>query len=134
MGIHLEEGVDEIKYQKQRFDYDCGHTCLDMLGYDGHGIFESPKGLSDEWIMACIPNVQGVDPSLARNDNFESPHLLIIETRSGYHCVLAYGDKIYCPQTGVWEASEFPSRLETRAMLQIPFAKDNETHLIPSSR
>ncbi len=44
---------EKIKYIEQQFDYDCGQTCLDMLGHDGHNMFPD-KALAREDLISIV--------------------------------------------------------------------------------
>jgi len=45
-GKSLEDSP--INHKFQMYEYDCGQTCLDMLGYDGHAMFPNKLVSYDE--------------------------------------------------------------------------------------
>ena len=100
---------DGIIHQYQRNDYDCGQTCLDMLGYDGHNMFQG-KALEIKE-LASLPGVRRLDDvRLSKNTYFENPCILNVmgATESEIrHYALAYKDRIYCPSLGVFKVKKY---------------------------
>ncbi|MBI2043921.1 hypothetical protein HYT24_00990 [Candidatus Pacearchaeota archaeon] len=121
---------DKIKFQLQRLDNDCGHACLDMLGYDGHGTFP-PKvngnGLQREELLS-FPNVRRTaNIQLSSNPYLETPHMLIVgviakKGSAATHWVIGYKDKIYCPSSGIWKTGKYESFLDNVEAFNVPFA------------
>ena len=99
-GKFLEGGIIH-KYQQE--SYDCGQTCLDMLGYEGHLMF-SARELSEEDLME-IPGVKRIfESDLGFNTSFfECPYMIHVRDFSyGMgHWILGYKDKIFCPTQGI---------------------------------
>lgn len=100
---------DGIIHQYQSYDYDCGQTCLDMLGYDGHNMFPVRELKIEE--LASLPGIRRLDDvRLSKNTYFENPCILIVmgATESeNRHYALAHKDKIYCPSLGVFKVKKY---------------------------
>jgi len=108
----------KVKYFKQRFDYDCGQTCLDMLGYDGHGMFPTKNGMVRE-DLESIPGFRVIERESLRNSNkvwdlsFPEPVLIDIRTfKAANHYVIGFKRFIYCPSLGVHHTLVYPRKAD----------------------
>lgn len=102
--------------QMQRYDYDCGHTVLDMLGYDGHNIFPKRAMKSSDW--ESIPGVVEVTVPVGLEEQLDYSVPVIwtflpkaqFQSGTSMHDVIRFGDKIYCPSVGVMDAEEYKEK------------------------
>ena len=120
-------GEDGIMFNYQEYDYDCGHTCLDMLGYDGHNMFPGKKGLERKELLTIdkVKNVfLSVDPKF-----FNIPHMIIVESiyyPEQQHWVVGYKDKIYCPSIGIKPVKEYSRYVWFFDFFEIPLKVDQD--------
>jgi hypothetical protein len=103
LGVHDCASVNpqqyKIEYRKQLRNDDCGHTCLDMLGYDGHGMFKDPVDPDS------LKYMEGVR-EIAINDTSHSnmPRMILFYGKSVIriyrHWAIRYRGDVYCPLFG----------------------------------
>jgi hypothetical protein len=112
----------DLKYVKQKYDWDCGQACLRMLGYDSYNIFPS-KALSSEELLKKIPNVIDMSgESESKKYFFEKPMMFSIDVpwQDDNHWILCYKDKTYCPSLGVFYSKYYRKGFK-RFACQVPF-------------
>ena len=114
----------EIVAQIQRGRKDCGHTCLDMLGFDGHGKLSTESSASPSDVV----RITGAKEILPEDPHFHSatPYLFVIATPTSSttgHWIILYGDKIYCPSSGIWDAKRYIEEhvRSVLAIYEVPF-------------
>ena len=123
-----------IKQKFQRVNYDCGHTVLDMLGYDGHKMFAA-EALFTHDIMS-VPGAENITVPVDQEEtlNYNIPHIWLISPKSSNnllpqnHFTIRYKDKIYDPKLGTMGVKLYKEKY-VEAVLQefvIP-VKQNET-------
>lgn len=106
-----KEEVLRIKQKLQRSNFDCGQTCLDMLGYDGHNMFPDQELSSSD--LRTILGAQEVTVPVGQEEtqDYTYPHIWIVlgkdKVAGALHCVIRHGDKIYCPTVGTVVAQEY---------------------------
>ncbi len=107
-------GDKKINPKLQKSDFDCGHTCLKMLGYDIRQTVDG-RGITT-WDISGVPgfklvrDIVGVD----ENINYDSPHLWLIlgkdKVVGARHWVIRYKDKVYCPTLGEVDAKTYKEK------------------------
>ena len=103
----------EIKQQLQRYNYDCGHTCLDMLGFDGHNMFNGREMTSED--MRSLPGTMEVTVPVGQEEtiDYRIPHVWAILPKPEFaagtsaHFVIRHRDNIYCPSVGIVDSNEY---------------------------
>lgn len=129
---------EKISYRKQQFDYDCGQTCLDMLGWDGHQIF--PEEFPEErcFLGSKAAEIFGYTRNqisyteLNEDTFFENPYLLNVMRcdQWGWHAVIGFKDQIYCPSLGIFKIPEYTKYIWSSATgFPVPFAQESELNL-----
>ena len=122
--------ANPIKYKHKRYSYDCTQTCLDMLGYDGHQMFPDKAMTTKD--LKSIPGVELIldddtTPDSTIPQFFEQPNLILCSDslieEYPWHCVLAFKDKVYCPDRGVRPASEYLKKVWVHEIYEIPFKR-----------
>lgn len=119
----------ELKQQFQRNDYGCGHTCLAMLGYNGHEMF--PGRMMQSSDISSISGAREVTIPVGREEtlDYNFPHVWCIlpkpefAARTALHFVIRYKDKIFCPTVGTLDSEDY-KRKYVAAVLQeffVPF-------------
>jgi len=107
-----ETRVIESKLQTSNFD--CGQTCLDMLGYDGHNMFPKKEVSSSD--LLSIPGAQEVTVPVGQEEtlNYTYPHIWILlgkdKVAGAQHWVIRHGNKIYCPTVGTMDFDEYKNK------------------------
>lgn len=102
-----ENGEYEIKPLKQQSDYDCGQTCLEMLGYNNIRDIYPKK----ELIARDLHELAGAQAVEAQNADFTTPHMMLIENKQiGRHWIVRINGKVICPVRGVFDADDFEKR------------------------
>ena len=117
-------------------DYDCGHACLDMLGYDGHAMF--PNRMIGSNDILSIKGAVNVTVPVGQEEtlDYSKPHIWHFLTKQGsmllaqilpnnytndelvaainavgnQHWAIRYEDTIHCPKIGVWRADDYKAR------------------------
>lgn len=103
----------ELKQLFQRSNYDCGHTCLEMLGYDGHEMFSGREMTSKD--MRSIPGAREVTVRIGQEEtlDYAVPHVWSLLPKPEFvasttaHFVIRYKDKIFCPSVGTLNSEEY---------------------------
>jgi hypothetical protein len=118
---------DPIRYMRQRFEYDCGHACLAMLGYDSYNMFPKGEQITSDNLhqIAGVKQVGGVVGQEETHD-YSSPHIWNILAKEGaQHWVIRHKDSIYCPTVGVMNAAEYKQRYVAHVLqiFRVPVAK-----------
>lgn len=106
----------EIKQQLQQDNYDCGHTCLDMLGYDGHRMFSGKMMNSTD--MSSLPGARDVTVPVGQEESldYSHPHVWTIlpkpdfAAQTAMHFVIRYNNKIFCPSVGTMDSQEYKEK------------------------
>ncbi len=118
---------EKIRYIEQRFDYDCGQTCLDMLGYDGHKMFPG-RALTREELRSIEGVKEDYEIVLSETTHFEEPYIFDVpgvRDPSQYHFILVHGNRVYCPSLGVFKIKKYLRNIwSPRSAFQVPFAED----------
>jgi hypothetical protein len=118
-----------IKYRRQKFDYDCGQTCLDMLGYNGYKIFPKPNGLTQDKVAEIFghKSEEIISIEFSEQTYFDTPHFITVNTMAawGWHNVIGYKDQIYCPSLGIFKIQDYKKYLWWGTGFPIPFAEDS---------
>ncbi|HEB46942.1 MAG TPA: hypothetical protein ENI22_00550 [Candidatus Pacearchaeota archaeon] len=130
---------EKIKYIEQKFDYDCGQTCLEMLGYDGHNMFPD-KALIREDLMSIVgvkeesyENIRSLIPSFPEEPCIFSVRM--VADVPEYHWILVYENKVYCPSFGVFTIEEYLENIwSPLAAFQIPFAEDMKHTIVSGNQ
>lgn len=141
---------EKIEYRKQQFDYDCGQTCLGMLGWDGHQIF--PEGYI---FISDLAEIFGHDinkiplTKLDENTFFENPHLLTVmmgdtwgrtaiigfKDQSPYfpifkmHAIIGFKDQVYCPSLGIFKIKDYRKFILDNLTVGFPIPLAQESNL-----
>ncbi|KKR78186.1 MAG: hypothetical protein UU23_C0002G0013 [Candidatus Curtissbacteria bacterium GW2011_GWA1_40_9] len=105
-GVHYgQDEKYEIKVKRQRSAYDCGQTCLEMLGYrDVREMY--PNRELENLDLLQIAGSQFINKP--EGYSYTNPHMLLVKNKSiGNHWVIRIEDKIICPLRGVYENQEF---------------------------
>ncbi len=98
----------------QKTNYDCGQTCLDMLGYDGNKMFPGVEVSSSD--LRSIPGAKDLTLPVGQEEtlDYSYPHIWILlgkdKVAGAQHWVIRHGDKIYCPTVGVMDSKEYKNR------------------------
>lgn len=101
--------MSRIKLCKQHFNYDCGHACLRMLGYDAYRMFPQRQPLNTN-DLASVPGARRVRMRVGDDDSLDfsiTDGAYIISfiprgkvlTDTG-HWVVRDRDYIYCSRAG----------------------------------
>ena len=108
----------EITPVIQRHDYDCGHACLQMLGYDAYAMFRKKgrvKGINTDDLRS-IPGtleLSNHEDDIAAYD-YSYPLLLIFTGKGPIqgmtHWVIRYKNSIYCPGMGKMSVATYSKR------------------------
>ncbi len=106
----------ELKQQLQRSNYDCGHTCLDMLGYKGHEMFYGREMTSGD--MRSLLEAKEVTVPVGQEETLDYiiPHVWSVlpkpefAAKTSAHFVIRYKDKIFCPSVGTVDSEEYKRR------------------------
>ena len=118
---------EKIRYIEQWLDYDCGQTCLDMLGYDGHNMFPG-RALEREELISIEGVKEDYEIVLSETTHFEEPYIFSVRSvvdPSQYHFILVHGNKVYCPSLGVFKIKKYLRNIwSPRSAFQVPFAED----------
>lgn len=112
-------GKDGIIFKYQEDSYDCGQTCLEMLGYNGHQMFPEKRGLTEEELK-LIEGVREIyDPQY---HFFEKPSMIIVEflLDEQLHWTVGYKDKIYCPGLGIEPIKKYSKYVWFRDLFEVP--------------
>ena len=119
----------ELKQLFQKSNYDCGHTCLEMLGYNGHEMFSGREMTSGD--MRSIPGVREVTVPIGLEEtlDYNLPHVWAIlpkprfATRTSGHFVIRYKEKIFCPRVGTVDSKEYKKKYVAFVMQEflVPF-------------
>lgn len=112
-------GKDGIIFKYQEDSYDCGQTCLEMLGYNGHQMFPEKRGLKEEELK-LIEGVREIYPQ--GNHFFEMPSMIIVEflLDQQLHWVVGYKDKIYCPGLGIKPNKKYRKYVWFKDVFEVP--------------
>ena len=108
--LPAKEGT-QIEQKIQSGNFDCGQTCLDMLGYDGHNMFPNQEVSSSD--LRSIPGAQEVTVPVGQEEtlDYTYPHIWSLlgkdKVAGAQHWIIRYGDKIYCPTVGTVDAQEY---------------------------
>jgi len=118
-----------IRYGKQQSDYDCGQTCLDMLGYDGHRMFPG-KAVIEDKVAEIFGYARDQIRCIDFNEKtfFELPYFLTVMRGDqwGWHAVIGFKDQIYCPSLGIFKIPDYKKYIwNSTTGFPIPFAEDN---------
>ncbi len=111
--LHSEEEL-RIKQKLQNSNFDCGQTCLDMLGYDGHELFPNQEVSSFD--LRSIPGAQEVTVPAGQEEtlDYTYPHIWILlgkdKVAGAQHWIIRHGDNIYCPTVGTMDAKEYKKK------------------------
>ena len=116
-----------IEHKFQESPFDCGQTCLDMLGYDGHHMFPNREVTSSD--LRSIPEAQEVTVPCGKEEtlDYTYPHIWILlgkdKVAGAQHWIIRHGDKIYCPTVGTIDAQEYKDRYVAFVLQQfvVPF-------------
>jgi len=127
----LNKKTADLNFIKQKYDWDCGHACLKMLGYNSYNIFPDVDGINTNDLEERIPILK----KLVRHDiddfkyYFKIPTILVL--RNSFkdefsHMILAYKDKIYYPayKFGVFKSEKYIINSVIHFGYQIPFNSD----------
>ena len=108
----------EIKIQQklQETNYDCGQTCLEMLGYDGYGMFNGREMDSNDF--RSLQGVEEVTVPIGQEENldYSFPHIWLILPKARFvsgtsaHFVIRHRDQIYCPRVGTVNYQEYKQK------------------------
>jgi hypothetical protein len=111
-------GEDGIIFRYQEDSYDCGQTCLEMLGYEGHQMFPEKRGLREEE----LEKIDGVKTYEGDNFFFKIP--CMISTTNVFdeqrHWVIGHKDKIYCPTLGILPNKKYRKSVWFDNLYEIP--------------
>ncbi|MBN2454574.1 hypothetical protein JXB11_03435 [Candidatus Woesearchaeota archaeon] len=114
----------EVVQKFQQHDYDCGHTCFDMLGYDGHGMFPQRELELPE--IARVPGVSRFE--LITPDYCKQPIMWAIRATNKRgehrdHLVVRHQDKIFCPSYGTFDFRNYISEFDVEVVerFSVPF-------------
>lgn len=103
-----------VKQKFQKSNFDCGQTCLDMLGYDGHKMFPDHEIFSSD--LRSIPGAQEIMIPVGHEEtlDYSYPHIWILlgkdRVEGARHWVIRHRDKIYCPTVGTMDSDEYKKK------------------------
>lgn len=120
---------EKIKYRKQQFDYDCGQTCLTMLGYEGYRMFPGKEAVFQSKVAEIFGYTRDQILHIEFNGNtfFNNPHYLTVIgcTELEWHAVVGFKDQIYCPSLGIFKIPDYKKFIWSSVIgFQVPFAED----------
>ena len=95
-----------ITAQRQKTEYDCGQTCLDMLGYDGHGMFPT-RLLTTKQLMSIEGVVLREDIDNPHKTFYDEPCMIVTTNFIIGHWTIGYKDRIFCPSRGILTPKQF---------------------------
>lgn len=110
----LPQEAHAIEPKLQTSNFDCGQTCLDMLGYDGHNMF--PKNEVSSSDLRSIPGAQEVTVLTGQEEtlDYTYPHIWILlgkdKVAGAQHWAIRHGNKIYCPTVGTMDSDEYKKK------------------------
>lgn len=108
----IKELVITPKLQQGKFD--CGQTVLDMLGYDGHGMFPTGEVTSD--MLRSIPGTKELTLPVGREEEIDYNYPKVWSVlgkgvvKGKMHWVIRHKETIYCPTRGVMSSKKFKKK------------------------
>ena len=129
-----------IKPILQRSNYDCGQTCLDMLGYDGHGMFPNEEVSSSD--LRSIHGAREATVPIGQEEtlDYSIPHIWILlgkdKVAGAQHWVIRHEDKIYCPTVGIMDAQDYKNSYVAFIMQEfaVPFNGQELTDIVKDKK
>ena len=95
----------------QREDYDCGQTCLDMLGYEGRTLFPQRSVESQDFLSIAGAKSLELLITMEEELDYDQPIIWVLMAKgqftTPFHCVIRYKDQIYCPTIGQMDAKTY---------------------------
>lgn len=132
----------DIKPKLQKYDYDCGQTCLEMLGYSGHKMFPNREVQTSD--LRSIPGAQEVTVPVGQEEtlDYSIPHVWILLGKGSVagviHWVIRYKNRIYCPTLGEMNAQKYKQKYVAYILQEIIVPFKNQatpsTHDLPPNR
>lgn len=108
----LVSKIPDIEVKRQQGSFDCGQTCLEMLGYQGREMVKDrPVDTLD------IGRIDGVKWGEEEYSESSATQMILLQLKSGSnHWVVGNKDVIVCPARGVYGAKEYKENYVERIL------------------